>query len=314
MAKGKYTFVVSDESINANGFVILTSGIDTSRFERNPIMLYMHERKNVVGRWENISKDGDKLLADAVFDTSTELGQQVKNQVDGGFLRSASIGADIVKEEDINGIRTVTESVLFEISIVDVPCNSNALRLYKTSTRKLLYLAVQVNDLRGAIIALLGLENDVSDDDILAEIQSLLSAPDEALAKVDMDINEGIIDAESRMLFYMMAKKTPDTYKHFVLHEKMSREKQIENALKQAVLEQKLTIDQKGLFREIGLKMGGSVLSSLLQMTPKPRRIVDLLMSDKEGWTLEDYRRNAPQELKENPDLYNKLLARERRV
>ena len=314
MAKGKYTFVVSDESINANGFVILTSGIDTSRFERNPIMLYMHERKNVVGRWENIRKDGDKLLADAVFDTSTELGQQVKNQVDGGFLRSASIGADIVKEEDINGIRTVTESVLFEISIVDVPCNSNALRLYKTSTRKLLYLAVQVNDLRGAIIALLGLENDVSDDDILAEIQSLLSAPDEALAKVDMDINEGIIDAESRMLFYMMAKKTPDTYKHFVLHEKMSREKQIENALKQAVLEQKLTIDQKGLFREIGLKMGGSVLSSLLQMTPKPRRIVDLLMSDKEGWTLEDYRRNAPQELKENPDLYNKLLARERRV
>ncbi len=314
MEKGKYTFVVSDESINVNGFVILTSGIDTSRFERNPIMLYMHERKNVVGRWENIRKDGDQLLADAVFDTSTELGQQVKKQVDGGFLRSASIGVDILKEEKINEIRTVTESVLFEISIVDVPANSNALRLYKTNNRKLLYLSAQVNDLRAAIIALLGLENDVNDDDILAEIQALLSSPDEAMAKVDMDIYKGIIDAESRMLFYTMAKKTPDTYNHFILHEKNSREKKVENVLNQAVLDQKLTTDKKGLFREIGLKMGGLVLSSLLQMMPKPQRIVELLKPNKERWTLEDYRRNAPQELKENPDLYNKLLERERRV
>lgn len=74
------TFIVSDESVNSYGMVILTAGIDTSRFEQNPVMLYMHERATVVGRWENIRKEDNKLLADAVFDDSTPLGVQVKNK------------------------------------------------------------------------------------------------------------------------------------------------------------------------------------------------------------------------------------------
>ena len=45
----KVTFVISDESVNSYGKVILTDGIDISQFERNPVMLYMHERATVVG-------------------------------------------------------------------------------------------------------------------------------------------------------------------------------------------------------------------------------------------------------------------------
>lgn len=56
--KTAHTFVVSDESPNSYGFVVLTEGIDTAQFERNPVMLYMHERSRVVGRWENIRKRG----------------------------------------------------------------------------------------------------------------------------------------------------------------------------------------------------------------------------------------------------------------
>lgn len=82
----KHTFVVSDESVNSYGFAVLTAGIDTSRFEKNPVMYYMHDReKGVVGRWENIRKDGKRLLADAVFDDSTELSKQVRGQVEKGF-------------------------------------------------------------------------------------------------------------------------------------------------------------------------------------------------------------------------------------
>ncbi len=33
------TFVLSDESRNSYGFVVLTDGIDTTAFERNPVML-----------------------------------------------------------------------------------------------------------------------------------------------------------------------------------------------------------------------------------------------------------------------------------
>ena len=91
------TFVLSDESVNSRGFVVLTEGIDTSVFEQNPVMLYMHVLDgNVIGRWENIRKEDNKLLADAVFDDSTELGAQVKKQVEGGFLRAVSIGIEAI--------------------------------------------------------------------------------------------------------------------------------------------------------------------------------------------------------------------------
>ena len=65
----KQTFIVSDESLNSYGMVILTAGIDYADFARNPIMYYMHERsKGVVGRWENIRVEDNKLLMDAVFE------------------------------------------------------------------------------------------------------------------------------------------------------------------------------------------------------------------------------------------------------
>ena len=99
------TFVLSDESVNSRGFVVLTEGIDTSVFEQNPVMLYMHVLDgNVIGRWENIRKEDNKLLADAVFDDSTELGAQVKKQVEGGFLRAVSIGIEAITKENLNGV------------------------------------------------------------------------------------------------------------------------------------------------------------------------------------------------------------------
>lgn len=84
MTKNKFT--VSDETLNSYGGVILTSGINIIQFQRNPIMYYMHDRdKGVIGRWENITKEGDKLTAEAVFDEVTELGAKVKHQVESGF-------------------------------------------------------------------------------------------------------------------------------------------------------------------------------------------------------------------------------------
>ena len=60
------TFVVSDESVNSYGYTILTAGIDLSRFEKNPIMLLQHDSKNIIGKWENVRIEDNKLLADAV--------------------------------------------------------------------------------------------------------------------------------------------------------------------------------------------------------------------------------------------------------
>src|SRR6185436_2088932 len=68
----KHTFVVSAQTLNGLGCIILTSGIDTESFIKNPIMCLNHNTNCVLGRWENLRVDGTELLADAVFDTEDE--------------------------------------------------------------------------------------------------------------------------------------------------------------------------------------------------------------------------------------------------
>ena len=307
---GKTTFIVSDESVNSYGFVVLTAGIDTSRFERNPVMLYMHERKTVIGRWENIRKDGKRLLADAVFDESTPIGAQVKTQVEKGFLRSASISIDFIDSEEINGVKTITKSELLEISIVDVPANSNALKLYRKNGRQVLRLSVPstVNELRSAIIELLGLDEGATDDDILSEIQALTNAPDVAAAQVDEAVKAGFVEDKSRGEFLTMARVTPKAFTAFLTGERRKREKAVFSAIDGAIKDRRVLYSQKGLFGRIGLKMGLETLSELLAVQPKQMKLTDILDKNSTGWTLEDYRRYAPEELRKNPKLYARLV------
>ena len=311
---GKNTFVVSDESVNSYGYVIKTEGIDTSAFERNPVMLYMHERKTVVGRWENIRKDGDKLLADAVFDESTELGKTVKAQVENGFLRSASIGVDIVEEKVINGVKTVTKSVLFEVSIVDIPANQNALKLYRKGRMARLALETpqKVEDLRESIISLLGLDESVSDEDIITEIQNLLNAPDEAANEVEEAIKAGYVKAKERGNFVTMARISPRAFQAFVSGEKEKRRKAVKTAVEAAFADRRINYQQKGVYAVIGEKMGLETLSLLLQHSARTPKISDVIRGDRKGWTLTDYRMYAPEELEKNPKLYAELIAAEK--
>ena len=310
----KNTFIISDESVNSYGFVIKTEGIDTTAFERNPVMLYMHERKTVVGRWENLRKEENKLLADAVFDESTELGRTVKNQVENGFLRSASIGVDIVEKKNINGTETVTKSVLLEVSIVDIPSNKNALKLYRKGHFQRLALEIpeKVEDLRTAIIALLGLADDCTDEDILTEMQRLLSAPDEAAAEVDAAIRAGLADGKERSNFVTMARLNLGVFRSFIAGERARREKAVKTSIDGALSDRRITYLQRELFARVGETMGLETLSQLLatmQRIPKITEIID--GGDRSRWTLADYRKYRPDDLKNNPKLYAALVERE---
>ena len=132
MAEKSKTFIVSDESENSYGLRIKTSGINFDRFNKNPVMLNLHDRSQVLGRWENIRMEGTKLLADAVWDTEDPEAMKIKGKVDRGFIKGASCGLQPVKFTDNtdDGTVEVTESILKEISITSVPSNENALILY----------------------------------------------------------------------------------------------------------------------------------------------------------------------------------------
>jgi hypothetical protein len=135
--KKKKRFILSDESINSYGFVVSTEGIDTARFEANPVMLdgHVNDNERVLGAWDDIIVDKtNRLSAVPFFDTSDENAKKIAAKVDGGFIRGASIGIkfspDDMKKRGSQLVLTKCE--LLEASIVAVPSNKNALKLYNT--------------------------------------------------------------------------------------------------------------------------------------------------------------------------------------
>lgn len=130
-------FILSDERVNCYGCRFLTAGIDIKDFVKNPVMLYMHGRGQVIGKWEDIKKEGAQLTAEAVFDKEDEFAVSIEKKVDGGFLNACSSGLQpLAWSEDpkllVSGQTrpTATQSTLLEASIVDIPGNRNALKLY----------------------------------------------------------------------------------------------------------------------------------------------------------------------------------------
>ena len=62
------SFVLSDGRIvNNHGFRIDLRGVNLDRFKANPVMLYQHDIERIIGRWDNIRVEDNRLMADAVF-------------------------------------------------------------------------------------------------------------------------------------------------------------------------------------------------------------------------------------------------------
>lgn len=128
-------FVLNDENVrNSYGFKITTAGIYLGRFEANPVMLDSHYNSNsgVIGKWKDIQNNNVTLSADTVFNLSDANAKSISEKVDGGFINGASMGVSFQKSDlkMVNGELTLTKCELLEASIVAVPSNASALKLY----------------------------------------------------------------------------------------------------------------------------------------------------------------------------------------
>ena len=128
---------LSNHSLNSYGFWVLTSGISLERYNQNPVLLYMHQRGEVIGTVEDIKVEGEELTGELKFDEASELSKRAKKQFECGSLRMVSIGFTIVEtsEDDTMLVQgqtrpTVTKCELFEVSAVDIGANPDAVRLY----------------------------------------------------------------------------------------------------------------------------------------------------------------------------------------
>ena len=314
----KITFVLSDESVNSYGFIVLTSGIDTPLFERNPVMLYMHNRDgNVIGRWENIRKDGSRLLGDAVFDDSTELAATVKKQVENGFLRCVSIGIEEMTTEKLNGVQTITKCCLIEVSIVDIPSNSNAVKLYRRSGGYVYKLNDLDNDtphdLKTALISLLGLGDAATETDILQAVKNALNGKETAETAVDDAILHGYIEKEQRKNFLLMAKGNKAAFMAYVDAQRKAQEPEINKLLRDAAVQGKILGSETGVYQRIGTGMGVKTLKELLFTLRPAIKPTDFInrTKDRTNWTLADYRKFSPKDLENNRELYARLVKEE---
>ena len=302
------TFILSDNSVNSHGFIVKTEGIDTTRFCKNPIMLYNHDRNGgIIGRWEKLRVVDGKLLADAVFDVKDGLGAMINDKVKRGFINSVSIGMNPLEETIENGVRTVIKSELVEVSIVDIPANPNAVKTLRNS-KNMLLLSYSLEDLKTRLIKLLGLDENISDAELFEYVKKIVDK-ENFNDEIDEAYKNGVIDDIEKQLLYKGDKKMINNY---LSQRKELAKQELKKVVYNGFEEGKLFFDQQEMYIEIGEKIGVEKLKKHLSTIPKHTRIVDLI-NDREKWTLDDYRKNAPEELKNNPYLYETLVNQEKK-
>ncbi len=126
--------------------ILLMSGLDSERFEKNPVILNAHNShsiENIIGRGV-LTVQKHELEVEIFFAVETELGLKAWELVKGDFLRTLSVGflrkkaieieegsSEKFKKDDLNiegHAVVVTEWELFEISAVPVPADADALK------------------------------------------------------------------------------------------------------------------------------------------------------------------------------------------
>ena len=235
MNKGEY--ILNDESVvNSHGFVLLNAAGRFERFNANPVMLFNHEADKLIGQMTGLRVEGTKLIGTPVYDEEDALAAKCKRQGEKGFLKGCSPGIMIYAVElrtnpDGEERITITDWELCEVSLVSVPSNRNALRLYNAQGEAIpddqIRLSIEsllnINKMDKIILtaeayAALGLKSAEADGKAISAAIMELKARTEkaekelekqrktqAEALVDLAIREGRITADKKEQFVKLA-------------------------------------------------------------------------------------------------------------
>lgn len=134
-----YEFVLSDETRDRQGDIIrVKAWEDLSQFKANPVALFGHSHKDILGIWTHVRVEGTKLLGRLKLAEpgTSELIDTVRKLIDQRILKAVSVGfmpqegQPIDKGDPYAGYE-YTKAALHEVSVVAVPANSAALAVAK---------------------------------------------------------------------------------------------------------------------------------------------------------------------------------------
>ena len=144
-----YEAVISTEfPVDRNGMdEVLIHTEDSIDLQRFPLpLLVNHNLNNQIGVVENPRIENSTLVADIRF-TNDELGKQYEEDVIDKVRNNLSIGYKILKEKIVNGVKEVSDFLIYEASIVPVPADPQAtFRKADLQTNNLIYRNMNMED------------------------------------------------------------------------------------------------------------------------------------------------------------------------
>ena len=120
---GKASVEVED----SHGTIIKLDGMQMDKFDNNPIMRYQHN--DPIGKWISWHKSGDVLVVEGNI-SKTSVGLDVIRLIEDKAIKGLSIGFWPLRYDfPVDGGEEpiiITESILAEVSVVDLPSNLEA--------------------------------------------------------------------------------------------------------------------------------------------------------------------------------------------
>ncbi|HMF68234.1 MAG TPA: phage major capsid protein [Phyllobacterium sp.] len=139
-ADDPYEFVMSSESVDRVGDIIVAKGWQLDDFNRNPVALFMHDKTQPIGTWDQVKVVGKQLVGRLKLLESGLIPRvdEVRQLLEARILRAVSVGFIPLEKEPISkdadpfwGPFRYLKSKLLECSVVSVPANADALRRSK---------------------------------------------------------------------------------------------------------------------------------------------------------------------------------------
>jgi hypothetical protein len=283
--------------------------MNVDQYNRNPVLLYMHQRGQVIGCVKDLRVEGDEVTGELMFDEATELSIRCKKQWEFGSLKMVSVGIDIQElSEDpkflVQGQTspTITKSKLFEVSLVDIGANDDAIVLQKDGKR------IELGKDGGAVLPLLHNSNNN---------QKTKTMDQEKLA-LELGLPK---DADEATINATLAKLKADGAEAETLRQERDtlRAAHIETLVNAAIAEKKIGEDKKQHFLDLGKKIGAEELKQTFDAMSPQVRLSTIVGShggtsggSAEFKKLSDVPTDQLAELKEkNPAQYKKLYKEE---
>lgn len=301
---------LSDHTVNSYDFIVLTAGGDFDRFSKNPVFLFDHSTRMLIGRIEDLEVSGEEIWGVPVFNSKNELAAEKEQEYNDDFIRGFSLGIEPREFEygtnPLFGDKLVlTKWELCEVSLCAIPSNKNSVKLYKDGEpmadeevgkiKLSLYNQKSTMKNRAQLVAKLNLAADATDEQILEAVvglQTKLTETKDALT---------------------LAKTESDTAL------KQAKKTRIELMVDNAIANGKLSKDQRDTYIELGEANEEAAKKAIEGMKPsvKPIELTHSknranAVKGKEDWTYDDWASKDSKGLalmkKENREQFDTLL------